>query len=106
MRAKIRNKHNGRVYRVEASLVASDGGKQRYWIRVLDTGPDVWGRARSGVGTGPVIDQGWQEDLVQRGWEVPDVPQQPDVRGAELSRIASKLKKEDRALTVADQLLG
>lgn len=66
-----------------------------WWILIYDYSPETWGRAESGVGTGPVIEQGWLRDLERRGWKFPELPQPENIKDQVLKRMRELLKKHD-----------
>jgi hypothetical protein len=97
MRFFVTNRHNGRKYPAEGQHWPEHG----WSVQIYDLRPDTWGRAPSGVGTGPVIEQGFQKDLERRGWEFPPLAEPVNVRGQELKRLAQGFKKE----SMIDQLI-
>jgi hypothetical protein len=111
MKFHVTNQHNGRKYAAQGQLWPAYG----WHIQVLDLSPNAWGRATSGVGEGPVIDQGWQKDLEARGWAIPPLTPPKDVRGQEMDRLAKSLGghaapqeppvKESRAARIVARLL-
>ncbi len=89
-------------------------------FQILD--PDAWGRSPSGIGDGPVIDQGFQKELEQRGWsftpaepitpenataKVGPLPEPENVRDREMKRLAAsfKPKTESKAAQIVAALL-
>jgi hypothetical protein len=112
------NKHNNGRYRTKAQHWPEHG----WHFQILDLDPETWGRSTSGIGTGPVIDQGFQKQLEQRGWtftkaepispenavdKVGPLPEPENVRDREMKRMAAsfKPKTESRAAKIVAALL-
>lgn len=93
MNIKVTNTHNGQQY----PAVAQHWPEHGWSFQIHDPTPGTWGRAPSGVGTGSVIDQGFQKELEQRGWQFPPLTQPENVRDAELKRLAGRLSGAPRA---------
>lgn len=87
MRFFVTNRHNGKRYPAEGQHWPEHG----WSVKVFDFNPGTWGRATTGVGVGPVIDQGFQKDMEQRGWVLPELKPEPDVRRQEMDRLAKSL---------------
>lgn len=85
MRVVVTNRHNGKQYQAEVEHWPEHG----WHVRILDLDKNAWGRARSGIGPGPVTDQGWKEELEQRGYDFPPLTQPENIRDKELTRLAA-----------------
>jgi len=95
MRFLVTNKHNGQQYPAEGQHWPEHG----WSIQIHDLSPETWGRSTTGVGMGSVIDQGFQEELEKRGWEIP-----PDI-GDEFSARDYVLGRSSPPKNVRDQEL-
>lgn len=80
----VTNQHNGQQYKARIMHWPEHG----WHAQILDLGPEVWGRSLSGEGSGPVIDQGWQKELEQRGWQFPEMKPPVNIRDQEMKRLA------------------
>lgn len=87
MQLYVKNRHNGQQYKAEGEHWPEHG----WHIKIYDFDPNAWGRSPTGVSVGPVIEQGWQHDLEEQGWEFPPLTQPENIRGAEMSRLAGLL---------------
>lgn len=101
MNVKVTNRHNQQQY----SAIADYWGKELGWsFKIIDTRPNTWGRSLRGTGVGPVIDQGFQKELEQRGWVFPALQPPEDVRDKEMARLAASFKKPTAESIVASLL--
>lgn len=85
----VTNQLNQRQYPAEGQFWPEYG----WHVQIHDLSPNAWGRARSGIGDGSVIDQGWQKDLERRNWVFPELQAPENVRAKELGRLAAGLLK-------------
>lgn len=83
----VTNRHNGKRYPAAGQFWPENG----WSIQIFDFQPGAWGRSTTGVGTGPVIDQGWTKELTARGWDIPELAQPENVKGKEMARLAQSL---------------
>lgn len=90
MKFKVVNRHNGKEYQA----VGQHWPEHGWHIKVFDYSPDTWGRSTTGIGVGPVIDQGFQKQLEQRGWTIPELKPEPDIRNQEMDRLARSMKPQ------------
>ncbi len=110
------NKQNGKRYQVKAQHWPEHG----WHFQILDRDPETWGRSTTGVGAGPVIDQGFQKQLEQRGWKivtadpitpgnatnsVGPLPEPENIRNRAMKDIANKLKHPESAASIVNTLL-
>lgn len=101
MRFFVVNRHNGKRYPAEGRHWPEHG----WSAKIFDFAPDTWGRSTTGVGSGPVIDQGFQKELEQRGWQFPALTAPADMRGQEMTRLAKSLAPKPTAESVVEKLL-
>lgn len=86
-RIQVTNRHNGQKYPAEGNHWPEHG----WSFQIFDFSPNTWGRATSGVGDGPVIDQGFQKALEQRGWVFPPIEPPVDVRDQMMKKLAGDM---------------
>ena len=100
MRFFVTNQANNKKYPAEGQFYPEHG----WHTQIFDFDPNAWGRARSGIGDGPVIDQGWKKDLEQRYWVFPEMKKPENIRNREIQRLAAGLTKPKQE-SLVDQLI-
>lgn|SRR5574337_492585 len=110
------NRYNNRRYQVNAQHWPEHG----WHFQILE--PGAWGRSPTGIGDGPVIDQGFQKQLEQRGWtftpaepitpenavnKVGPLPEPENIRDRAMKDLAARFKPktESRASQIVSALL-
>lgn len=86
---KITNRHNGKQY----AAVGMHWPEYGWSFQIME--PGAWGRHPSGIGPGPVIDQGFQKDLEQRGWQFPTMEKPVDIRNQTMRQLAADMFARD-----------
>jgi hypothetical protein len=89
MRFFVTNRHNGKRYPAEGQHWPEHG----WSVKIFDFSPGTWGRAETGIGDGPVIDQGFQTELTKRGWTFPELKEPENVRDQMIQKLAATFQK-------------